>query len=112
MKKQIKTKKQSSPDIPQSDIDILKSGLHQPFWQILRRIIQANVDYLGDQVNDDEELSDRQRNLLRKWRKLNKELLELPEKLITDMEEGIVESQDFSVYHETIESIKKDNLPN
>ena len=81
-------------EYPIETVAVIKSGIEQPFWKELKRIIKLNVDFLDKQIleDDDEELDTEikttKRALLRKWRNLNKELLKLPNEIIESIEEG------------------------
>lgn len=71
-------------------VAVLKSGIEQPFWRVMKKLIQQNVDYMTAQIVGDtkEELSDAERSKLIDKRQLNKELLSMPETLMGDLEAG------------------------
>lgn len=107
-------KKITEQDIPLDDISILREGLSGRFWGILKLHLQENVDWMTDVINgdvvDDEmgKLSPETREELVKWRMKCKELLELPQRMISSMEQGKTEpiSLDpyFSTYKELVDS--------
>lgn len=107
MKKKVDKKK---IETTQSEAEIIRAGLEQPFWKIISKIVQENIDWLGQQITDDDDLSDAQRNLIRKWRKLNKQLLSIPHEIIEDMKDGTQEPTSFSVYAETYAEILGNKL--
>ena len=73
-------------------IAILKSGLTSEFWITMKELIQEKIDYLQQQILENDELSEEvkitKRDLARKYWQLNKWLLNEPERLIEDMEKG------------------------
>ena len=73
-------------------IAILKSGLTSEFWITMKELIQEKIDYLQQQILENDELSEEvkitKRDLARKYWQLNKWLLNEPERLIKDIEEG------------------------
>ncbi len=73
-------------------IAILKSGLTSQFWITMKELIQDKIDYLQQQILENDELSEEvkitKRDLARKYWQLNKWLLNEPERLIEDMEKG------------------------
>lgn len=79
----------------------LRSGLTGRFWKTLSAIIQANVDFLSVQILEDEDLTEAQRGQLRKWRNLNKELVDLPGRCIQQLEAGTVNPLDLDPYFKT-----------
>ena len=73
-------------------IAILKGGLTSQFWITMKELIQDKIDYLQQQILENDELSEEvkitKRDLARKYWQLNKWLLNEPERLIEDMEKG------------------------
>ena len=73
-------------------IAVLKSGLTSQFWITMKELIQDKIDYLQQQILENDELSEEvkitKRDLARKYWQLNKWLLNEPERLIEDMEKG------------------------
>lgn len=76
---------------------MLREGARTPFWLGLKQIIEENIAYLdriiigeGLTLDEDAEWSEHfeitKRDLLRKWRNLNRELLDLPEKVAQSAE--------------------------
>lgn len=84
--------KKINKEISKDKIAILKSGITSQFWIEMKELIQEKIDYLTQQILENDELSEEvkitNRDLARKYLKLNKWLLNEPERLIKDMEEG------------------------
>lgn len=88
-------------DYPAATVAVIKSGIDQPFWKELKKIIKINVDHLTKQIVGDtkEDFTDEQRNQLIKWRALNQELVNLPDEIIASIEEdGATKPIDFDPY--------------
>ena len=77
-----------------SDITFLRQLIESKGWQLLRKYLQKNLDWLTDMALDDEDDSMREvisisrRDLFIKWRRYNKLLLDLPENLISSLQSG------------------------
>lgn len=73
-------------------IAVLKNGITSAFWNVMKELIQDKIDYLQQQILENDELSEEvkitKRDLARKYWQLNKWLLNEPERLIKDIEEG------------------------
>ena len=90
----------------------LQSGVHQPFWVSLKRVIEENVSYLSKQIeNNVDNLTDQQLRLMVKWRNINRELITLPESLINSLElqdRNIKSVTDLDPYYKTYKEIVQD----
>lgn len=82
-----------------SIIATVKSGIDQPFWQTLSRIIQENIDYAGAMILGDVEtdangvpfkLTDEEKKEKERNRKQWKMFLELPKQILDSEEKGVI----------------------
>ena len=102
-------------DIPLDDISILREGLNGRFWAILKKIMQENIDEMTAVINNDiidpllGKLTPQVREEYVKWRLMNKALLELPESLISSMEQGQTEPVRLDPYAKNFDELVKMN---
>ena len=85
------------PKTQNAEIGALEQLLDHPGWKVIRKHLQANLEFLTARALDDsdealKELSTpvhlTERELLIKWRKYNELLLNLPENLILSLKIG------------------------
>ncbi len=84
-------------DINKDIITAIKSGIDQPFWNVLSRIIKENIDYmgamiLGDIDKDDKglpfSLTEEEKREKEQSRKQWKKFLDLPKQILESEEIG------------------------
>ena len=83
----------------------LTGGKESRFWLVVKSIIQSNVDFMAKQVLEDEELTDEQRNDIRKWRRYLQNILELPERNIASLGKGATRPTDLDPFYKTYEEL-------
>ena len=94
---------------------VLEAGRQSEFWQLLKKIIQENVDFLSSKLEGNtDDLEDAKLRLLLKWRNVNKELLVLPDSLIKSLDNAIKGGEsdkgwsDLDPYHKNYGEITED----
>ncbi len=89
-------------ELNKNDTENLKSGLIQPFWQVLKTFLNERVEFLKERIlNDDtlvEEIRITNRDLLRKEYQLTKWLLDLPENLIKSDDTYKIKMEEYDPY--------------
>jgi len=94
--------------IPEYTKEDLIQGKDSSFWKLLNEVIKYNIETLRKQIVDDDNLTDSQRGLLRKWLKLNEELLDLPDKILASLEKGVTDMESLDPYYQTYLDIVND----
>lgn len=72
--------------IEESKVANLKDGLRSPFWFTLKQIVVDEKEKLELEILENEDLTDKQRDDLRRWRNFLVYFIELPEKCIESLE--------------------------
>ena len=74
------------PKVEDAQIAILRDGLRGPFWRTIKSIVENEKDDLELDIMENEEISDKQRDELRRWRNFLVYFISLPEKCIESIE--------------------------
>lgn len=90
-KKTSKERKVKTTDLSSEELIAIREMRQNAGWLAIEKVIKRNVKYLEHKILNDDDLSEEfkisARDLLRKWRDLNKRLLNLPEQLTESAEE-------------------------
>lgn len=78
--------RKKEPDIESSQVAILKDGKDAPFWQTIKKIVEQEKTDLEREIFDNEMITEKERDDLRRWRNFLQYFLLLPEKCIESLE--------------------------
>ena len=116
-KKQDKPLEPSSILYDKSFAQLLRQGSKTAFWAAVKKVVQDNVDWMMNTIlNEDyigetdlnETITITRRDLLRKWRRFNENLLDIPVRIADSIELKNVENPiEFDVYARANEDIAK-----
>ena len=75
------------PKVESSQVASLKDGLSSPFWRTLKQIVVDEKEQLELEILENEGLTEKQRDDLRRWRNFLVYFISLPEKCIASLEQ-------------------------
>lgn len=88
-------------DFPTQIIEAIKGGVSSPFWKEgLKKILDDDIIVLTNRIVGDtkEDLTDEQRNHLIDLRKIYRNIVELPERIMGEKKEGDSTPKSFDPY--------------
>ena len=74
------------PKVENAQVAILRDGKDSPFWRTIKSIVEDEKSTLEIEIMENEELMDKQRDDLRRWRNFLAYFVSLPEKCIASLE--------------------------
>jgi hypothetical protein len=78
--------KKKDPKIESSQVAALKDGVNSPFWKTIRKIVDDERKELEYQIFEDEDITEKTRDDLRRWRNFLAYFVDLPQKCIKSLE--------------------------
>lgn len=109
--------KSKEPKVENSQVANLKDGLKSPFWTTLKGIVEDEKTQLEVEIFENEGLSDKQRDDLRRWRNFLVYFMSLPEKCIESLEaeppkDGMDEPNESDPYEKNPLEKVRENIKN
>ena len=82
--------KKEVPELENRQVAVLKDGRNGIFWQTIRGIVDNERVELEREIMENEDLTDKQRDDLRRWRNFLVYFVDLPEKCIAAIDRAPV----------------------
>lgn len=82
--------KKEVPELENRQVAVLKDGRNGIFWQTIRGIVDNERIELEREIMENEDLTDKQRDDLRRWRNFLVYFVDLPEKCIAAIDRAPV----------------------
>ena len=83
----------------------MREGMNGRFWTALRSIVEDEIQDIEEKVFEDENLTDKQRDDLRRWRNFLKYFIGIPEEIVKKSEMGKTEEVEFDPFPKVREGI-------
>jgi len=88
-------------------IDTLKIGMSTPFWELITKILRANIEFLTEQILNGGDYTKEQMDRLRDKLKIHEEMIDTPRMIIEKYTSSDVEEVSLDPFH-TAETLKEE----
>ena len=81
-----------------TNIADIVDGMDSAFWVALKGIVSEEMESIEIQVLEQEDLTDKQRDDLRRWRNFLKYFIDLPERIVASVKSGETEPTNYDPF--------------